>query len=101
MKELLLKENQMTTRINYFKAADGKAEELYQFLLSLTDYIEGSDGCESYQVLRKNDDEHSIVVIEKWQSLTHHQQSVADFPKEEMQASMSLFAEPPRGNYYR
>ena len=93
-------EKQAVTRINHFKAAEGKAEELYQFLLSLTEYITNSEGCELYQVLRQSDNNNALVVIEKWQSTALHQQSILDYPKENMQAAMNLFAEPPSGNYY-
>ncbi|MGJ8693094.1 MAG: putative quinol monooxygenase [Thalassotalea sp.] len=88
------------TRINEFKAAAGKAEELFNFLQSLNDFITASEGCLSFEVLKSTTDKDKFVVIEKWQSETHHQQSIANYPQEDMQNAMPLFAEPPKGHYY-
>ena len=87
-------------RVNNFQSVAGKAEELFSFLQSLRPYIEGSNGCLSYEILRNKSDENSFVVIERWQSETDHQQSIANFPKDEMQAAMTLFAGAPTGAYY-
>lgn len=87
-------------RINEFKAAEGAALELHQFLLSLVPYITGCDGCISCDVLKHSADESVFVVIEKWQSIEDHQKSIAGFPKDEMQAAMGLFGAPPKGDYY-
>jgi len=88
------------TRINEFQAAEGKAEELFEFLKSLLPYITSSEGCESCEVLRNKDAQESFVVIEKWNSVESHQKSIESFPKEDMQAAMSLFGAPPKGGYY-
>ena len=40
------------TRVNELQAAEGKNEELYQFLSSLMAYISGCDGCLSSELLR-------------------------------------------------
>ncbi|WNO10016.1 antibiotic biosynthesis monooxygenase family protein [Teredinibacter sp. KSP-S5-2] len=88
------------TRINEFTAADGKSEELYEFLQSLIPFISGSEGCLGCEVLRKLGAEKEFVVIEKWDSEAAHKKSVANFPKEDMQAAMVLFGAPPVGAYY-
>lgn len=88
------------TRINEFIAADGKARELHDFLQSLKPYISSSEGCSSCEVLRNSELEGSFVVIEKWASFGLHKKSVDDFPKEAMQAAMSLLGAPPKGVYY-
>ena len=87
-------------RINEFQSAESKQDELFEFLKSLLPYIIQSEGCISCEVLRNNEVEGSFVVIEKWQSKEFHQQSIANFPKENMQAAMSLFSAPPKGSYY-
>ncbi|WP_241242347.1 antibiotic biosynthesis monooxygenase family protein [Thalassotalea sp. G2M2-11] len=93
--------NAMTiTRINHFHAAQGKAEALDEFLHSLVPYITASEGCLSCQVLRNEEKTDQFAVIEQWQSKDHHQQSLANFPKEDMAAAMPLFAMPPEGGYF-
>lgn len=88
------------TRINEFTAAEGKSEELYEFLKSLIPYITDSEGCLGCDVLRKVGNDNEFVVIEKWASEGSHKNSVGNFPKEKMQAAMVLFGAPPTGAYY-
>ena len=88
------------TRINEFKAADGKSEESYLFLKSILGYIQSSVGCESCELLRNQDHDDKFVVIEKWSSVEAHINSIEAFPPNEMQAAMLLFAGPPKGDYY-
>jgi quinol monooxygenase YgiN len=92
--------NMNITRINEFQSADGKSDELYNFLISLIPYISKSKGCISCEVLKQKDTENCFIVIEKWESIECHMQSIANFPKEEMLSAMSLFGSPPKGNYY-
>lgn len=88
------------TRINEFQAAEGKSNELFDFLKSLVPFISGSNGCTSCEVLRNSDDLASFAVIEKWDSIENHKKSLENFPKEEMQAAMSLIGAPPKSSYY-
>jgi len=88
------------TRINEFQAAEGKVVELFTFLKELKEYIASSQGCESCEVLQNKDNESLFVVIEKWQSESFHQQSLANYPKEKMAAAMPLIGSPPKGGYY-
>lgn len=89
------------TRINEFKAVAGKAEQLHAFLKDLIPYISSSAGCQSCEVLVSSEDDHSFVVLEKWQSVDDHQQSVENFPKEQMSAVMPLLGAVPKGVYYQ
>lgn len=88
------------TRINEFQAAEGKADELFEFLKSLVPYISSSEGCMACQVLTNNDEQHKFIVIEEWQSIEYHKLSIEKFPKEKMQAAMTLFGSAPKGGYY-
>ncbi|MBU2978775.1 antibiotic biosynthesis monooxygenase family protein [Alteromonas sp. C1M14] len=88
------------TRINKFKSADGKEAELFDFLKSLTPYITSSEGNLSYEVLQNSEDQSDFVIIEKWESIQSHKNSVESFPKEQMQSAMSLFGGAPTGSYY-
>jgi quinol monooxygenase YgiN len=87
-------------RINEFQAADGKADDLYQFLTSLMAYISASSGCESCEVLRSDEDDARFVVIEKWDAKSSHKHSLDAYPKEKMMAAMSLIGAPPKGGFY-
>ncbi|TDF42241.1 antibiotic biosynthesis monooxygenase [Alteromonadaceae bacterium M269] len=88
------------TRINEFEAAEGKADELFDFLKSLVPYISSSSGCLLIEVLRSQDNQSKFAVIEKWESEEAHQQCLANYPKEDMQAAMPLFGGPPKGGFY-
>lgn len=88
------------TRLNHFKAKEASSEELGTFLKSLIPYISNSKGCLACDVLQNKDDSSSYIVIEKWETIEDHQASIANFPKEDMQAAMPLLAAPPSGNYY-
>jgi len=88
------------TRINHFTAAPEKSEALYSFLTDLQVYITQSSGCITCEVLRQQDNNHRFVVIEKWESSECHQQSLAQFPAQQMQDAMALFGEPPHGASY-
>lgn len=98
-------------RINKFVPAAEKTEALWSFLVELQQYISQSGGCIYCEVYRKElgatagsetkpETQHNFVVIEKWQSKTDHQQSLASFPKDKMQAAMPLIVAPPEGEYY-
>lgn len=88
------------TRINHFSAADGKEVQLQTFLCSLVPYITNCDGNLMCEVLRQHDSDNKFVVIEQWQSIEAHQQSLANFPSDDMQAAMVLFGAPPSGAAY-
>jgi quinol monooxygenase YgiN len=88
------------TRINEFKAAEGKADELFLFLKSLIPYISSSEGCTLCEVLRCQESTNTFVIIEKWDSVEAHKLSIEGFPKEEMQTAMPLFGAAPKGGFY-
>ncbi|QBY05603.1 antibiotic biosynthesis monooxygenase [Thalassotalea sp. HSM 43] len=89
------------TRVNHLKAADGKQQQMFNFLTELKNYIANSPGCVECQLLRNQDNDCAFVVIELWQDVESHRASLANFPQEDMQAAMSLFGEPPSGAYYQ
>lgn len=89
------------TRINEFLAVEGQSEALFSFLSSIVPYISSSEGNVSCEVLCDTEDQHRIVVLEKWDSIDSHKKSVDNFPKDKMQAVMGFFAAPPKGSYFR
>jgi len=88
-------------RINRFQAAPTKAEELHEFLNSILPYISSCEGSLSCEILRDLENSDKFAVIEKWDSITSHQKSVAAFPQETMMSAMVLFAAMPEGSYYQ
>jgi quinol monooxygenase YgiN len=88
------------TRVNHFTANPDSIEELKAFLKSLIPYISNSQGCLSCRVIQRSDEASEFIVLEEWESTEAHQNSVANFPKEDMQAAISLLAGPPNGHYY-
>lgn len=88
------------TRVNHFTAAESKTDQTHEFLKSLLPYITAAEGCLSAEVLRNQEEHHKFVVIERWQTQDDHRAALEGFPKETMEASMALFAEPPSGAYY-
>lgn len=88
------------TRINEFEAAENQSENLFAFLQTLLPYISSSEGCISCELLRDTQFPSKFVVLERWESIDAHKNSIALFPKEKIEASMPLFGAPPKGTYY-
>lgn len=87
-------------RINEFVAAEGKTHELYEFLEQLVPYINNASGCLSCELLKHNEQSEQFMIIERWDCIESHQLAITNYPKDDMQAAMSLFGAPPKGNYY-
>ena len=88
------------TRISEFTAAEGKAAALQELLQSLVPYILSSPGCLACEVLRQQGNDHCFMVIEQWDNIESHVQSVKNFPEDGMQSATALLARPPTGHYY-
>lgn len=91
-----------TTRINTFRAKDGMAGNLREFLISIISLIEQSQGCESCQLLQSQDSANAneFVVIEVWASVSAHQALVKNIPPEKLGVVMPMLVSPPSGSYY-
>ena len=88
------------TRINEFRAKDGKAEELRVFLARLIPTIAKIPGCQSCQLLQHHDEPSRFIVLEVWESIEAHQASVKDIPAESLAEVMTLLDGMPTGAYY-
>ena len=86
------------TRINLFEAKDGEAERLQAFLKSFVPLIEASQGCESCQVVRSEENRNQIRVIEVWSSVEAHKESLKNIPAE-FALIKTMLASPPHGSY--
>ncbi|MCL4831666.1 MAG: antibiotic biosynthesis monooxygenase [Caldilineaceae bacterium] len=87
-------------RLGEMQAAEGKTDELGDFLLSIVPIITGSEGCVSCQLLHNQDDPTKFVMIEVWESAEFHQASVKNIPPEKLTAIRPLLGGPPSGSYY-
>jgi quinol monooxygenase YgiN len=89
------------TRINNFRAKEGKADALRTFLTPLIPAIAATTGCRSCQLLQSHDNPTRVVVIEVWESIEAHQASVQNIPPEALAEVMTLLDGMPVGEYYR
>ncbi|RLT39828.1 MAG: antibiotic biosynthesis monooxygenase [Chloroflexi bacterium] len=87
-------------RMGEMQAAEGKADELQTFLLSIVPLISGSDGSVSCQLLRNQDDPTKFVMIEVWESVEAHRASVKNIPPTLLAAIRPLLGAAPSGSYY-
>ena len=85
-------------RINTFEAKKGEAEKLYAFLKSFVPVIEGSQGCESCQLLRSKENPNEIQVVEVWTSENAHKESLKNIPAD-FALIKPMLAKPPHGVY--
>ena len=88
-------------RVNEFTAAADKSAELFTFLQTLVPYIQGAKGCLSCELLKHHQHTDQFMIIERWDCIENHQLAITHYPQADMQAAMSLFAAPPKGNYYQ
>ena len=88
------------TRISKFEAKDGMADDLHAFLKAIVPLIKQSQGCESSQVLRSQENTSEFLVVEVWASVSAHQASAKNIPPEKIDAVIPMLACPPRGSYY-
>ena len=87
------------SRINEFEAAPEREEDLSAFLQQLLHFIRSSEGCEGAELLVESGERGKFVVIERWASKENHAASISAYPREQMQAAMSLIGAPPKGRF--
>ncbi len=90
------------TRVSHFRASEGNAERLMEFLRDqVRPIVVGSAGCKGCQILQCTDDAMRFAVIEIWESIDAHKASLAKVPPSMFAAVMPLLGEKPSGFYYR
>ncbi len=89
------------TRINTFRALDDKADALKKFLTALLPSIRASSGCQSCQLLQDQTIPARMVIIEVWDSIDAHHQSLQHVPRESIEEVKTMLASPPVGGYYQ
>ena len=88
------------SRINDFYAAQGRAGELGEFLLSVIATIQSSAGCLSVELLVDHDNAGHLVVFERWQDIAAHQAAAKAIPPSRLAHVQALISTPPNGAYY-
>lgn len=62
-----------------FQALPGKADELLLLLRRGRDTSKAAVGCESFELFRREDDDHKFMFIERWTSIeAHHHNMTAN-----------------------
>lgn len=88
------------TRINDFRAMPDAADSLRDFLTSIMPPIASSTGCQSCQLLQSKDELGHFLLVEVWDSIDAHQESLKNSPHGMFKKISHTLAEPPRGEYY-
>lgn len=88
------------TRINQFLALPGREKNLEQQLGTVIPVIESAAGCLSCQLLRSRKDPARFIVIEVWDDVEAHQESLATIRPDVFEAMKMHLAAPPTGEYY-
>jgi quinol monooxygenase YgiN len=88
------------TRINDFRAAQGKEVALRAFLASVIGMIREAPGCQACELVVDQEDRAHLVFIETWTDVAAHQAAATRIPPAKMAEVRPLLAEPPKGRYY-
>ena len=89
------------TRINDFRAKEGKAEALRAFLAQMIPSIASCRGCVSCKLLQSQDSPDRFVILEVWDSIESHKAAVEDIPPEMLVTVMELLDGKPSGEYFK
>jgi heme oxygenase (mycobilin-producing) len=61
-----------------FQALPGCATELRALLSQGRDISRAADGCESFELYQRDDDEHKFMFLERWASVEAHHENMAN-----------------------
>jgi len=89
------------TRINDFRAKEGKADALRAFLGQVIPGIAACRGCVSCKLLQSQDSPDRFVILEVWDSIESHKAAVKDIPPEMFVTVMELLDGRPSGEYFK
>ena len=89
------------TRINDFRAKEGKGETLRALLGQAIPSITSSRGCLSCKLLQSQESPGRFVVLEVWDSVESHKAAVKELPPEMLMTVMALLDGRPSGEYFR
>jgi quinol monooxygenase YgiN len=60
-----------------FEALPGRAGELRDLLSHGRDLSRAADGCQSFELYQRDDDEHKFMFLERWISIESHHHNMA------------------------
>ncbi len=66
------------TMITHLHAAPEKGDDLAELLQAGRDRMRATDGCESFQLLRDENDSRSFVFVQRWASHEAHDAAFAE-----------------------
>lgn len=89
------------TRINTFRALDEHVDALKKFLLALLPTIRASAGCQSCQLLQDQTVPSRMVIIEVWDSIEAHHDSLQHVAQASIDEVKTMLAAAPVGGYYQ
>ena len=61
-----------------FQALPGRATELRALLSQGRDISRAADGCESFELYQREDDDHKFMFLERWTSIDAHHENMAN-----------------------
>lgn len=59
-----------------FQAQPGRAGELRPLLVEGRDISRRAEGCESFELFQRDDDEHKFMFLERWTSIEAHHENM-------------------------
>jgi len=60
-----------------FQASEGNAERLLPLLREGRDFSRTAEGCEAFELFRRQDDPHKFMFLERWKSIEAHHANMA------------------------
>ena len=87
-------------RIGSFQARPDLLQEMQDFLASIMTLIKSAEGCEAVQLFQNQEDPTKFTMIEIWDSVKSHRESVKNIPPEKLAEIGPLLAAAPSGHYY-
>ncbi len=88
------------TRINEFRAIEGSSALLRDQIILLVPVIESAEGCLSCQLLQSQKSENHFILIEVWDDVHSHQESLKNVRPDVFHEVRKHLAVPPTGEYY-
>lgn len=87
-------------RMSEFRAQKTKIAELQEFFNALAPHMVKLPGCESVQLVQRQDDPTKFILVELWDSIESHKASTKDIPADLIAKILPMLAGIPSGSYY-
>lgn len=87
-------------RMSEFRAQKSKINELKEFFVAIAPHMTKLPGCESVELVQRQDDPTKFTMVEVWDSVASHKASTKDIPADLIAKILPLIAGIPSGSYY-